>query len=596
MIAWLQALRRQAGRYFGAVAWLFGLVFSRYRRRAFAVFAGSAIGVALVGAGVAGIFAVVSVLETGGAISMAGVEFRPEAAGQMVGVAAIASLLIMLGAVAVFAARSTSIGVASDLLKYLTASVLATYGGIPPHPLDFRSDRHLRAAIGRLRTSYARKCFLVVRQTFEAPVLILTFAAGVAAMVWLQPTAAVAVTLVVALVLPAYYLVNMAAVSATKRFEALSRAAARESKALAQTYAQRPHDPPGEIHAAFQAATASQERIHTFARRFLATVRADLTSQLTSAIALLALLAYLGSQVLAESLSVTAAVAFMLVLRFMLTAMRGVFRSFALLSRHYPSVYRFYLFSTGQDRVKPLPPGARFKLRLMPGGLRAPEAPKRTWRVGPGSVLGVNAPVTPSRFSVWYYASLLAGGSDIAGALAIRDATRVAVVPPAPRSPTSLRRHFGVADTMAFETLIAATGAGAAASLCAQSVDSLDATYEPEAFAALPGATTAALALAAARSHAPSVIIASARMLLDDIRSQAGEALIVSRHRIRPLRDIADAHLVAASDGAIVAWGSPRWIRENWSDIRAHRAMYEDELERILGEDVEGEDDEDDDA
>ena len=592
MRARLQGLRRQAGRYFGAVAWLFGIVFQRYRRRALFSFAASAIGVALVGAGMAAVFALVSVLETGGSIGIAGIEVSTGDGTPMAVLAAVAGMMILVGAAAVFAARATAVGVASDLLAYLTASAVATYGGLPPHPLDFRSDRHLRAAVGRLRSGYARRCFLVVRQTFEAPVLLLTFIGGIAALIWLQPAAAAAVSVVILAALPVYYLVNMAAVQATKRFEALGKPASRETRTLTETFAARPHDPEGAVHAAFGSASPVQERLRSFAQRFLATVRADLTSQVTGAVALLGLLAYLGSQVLAGSLSITAAVAFMLVLRFVLAAMRGVFRGFALLSRHYPSVYRFALYDAGRGRRHHLPDGTTFRLRLMPGGLRAPDAPKRRWRVEPGTVLGVNAPVSPSRYSVWYFASLLAEPGDMQQALAIRDATRVAVVPPAPREAVTLRSHFALTSQAKLDDVGGAIGPAAAARLRRLGIVSLDDALDPSTIAALGGTLTRALALASARRADARVVLAPARLLPDDIRATAGDQLIVARHRTRPQRDFADVHVVAASDGAIVAWGRPAWVREHWPDIRALLRTHEEELQRTHGED-EGDTDDD---
>ncbi len=596
MTAALQGFDRQARRYFGAIAWLFGIVFRRYRSRALFVFASSALGVAMVGAGMAGLFAVVSALETGGAIGFAGLEFVTDPDHPMLWVAGIAALLIVAGAAAVFAARSTSVGIAGDLLAHLMAESLAVYGGVPPHPLDFRSDRHLRAAIGRVRSSYARRCFLVVRQTLDAPVLILTFLAGILALVWLQPTASLIVMLVVVLVLPAYYLVNTAAVKATKRYETLANPAKRESQVLTDAYARRPHDDADAVHAAFDAAPAIQERVRTFARRFLATVRADLTSQLSGAIALLALLGFLGLQVLDGSLSITAVVAFMLVLRFVLTAMRGVFRSFALISRHYPAIYRLARFSAGRGRPRSLAPGREYRLRLMRAGLRAPGTPKRTWQIAPGTVLGVNAPVSPSRYSVWYFATLLADGNDHEQALAIRDATRVAMPPPAPSAAVSLRAHYGLPDGIGLDEVGQTVGTDVVDTLRREGFSDLDGTHPPAAFAALRGSSSAALALASALLHEGSVVLASARLMPDDVKRLAGDRLIVARYRGRPQRQISDVHVVAASDGTIVAWGSPAWVRENWRAIRDVQAEYEELLLRTLGEDAEPSEDDEDDA
>lgn len=596
MTAVLQGFDRQARRYFGAIAWLFGIVFRRYRTRALFVFASSTLGVIMVGAGMAGIFSVLSALESGGTIGFAGLEFVTDPDHPMLWVAGIAALLIVAGAAAVFAARSASVQIAGDLLAHLMAESLAVYGGAPPHPLDFRNDRQLRAAIGRLRSSYARRCFLVVRQTLDAPVLVLTFLAGILALVWLQPTASLVVLLVIVLVLPAYYLVNTAAVKATKRYETLARPARRESQLLMDVYARRPHDHAATVHAAFDAAPAIRERVRTFARRFLATVRADLTSQLSGAIALLALLAFLGVQVLAGSLSITAVVAFMLVLRFVLTAMRGVFRSFALISRHYPAIYRFARFTARRGRTRTLPAGSEFPLRLIRGGLREPGTPKRTWRISAGTVLGVNAPVTPSRYSVWYFASLLAGGNDEERVRAIRDATRVATLPPAPTEAVSLREHYGLPDGSGFDEVTLAVGADAAATLRREGFDDLDRPREPESFAALRGAPSAALTLASALLHESSVVLAPTRLLDGDVKEIAGDRLIVARYRGRPLRQITDLHVVAASDGAIVAWGSPAWVRENWTVIKEVQAEYEEALLRTLGEDADVSEDDEDDA
>jgi len=582
---------QQARRYFGAVGWLFGLVVRQHRGRVALVFAGSAAGVTLVGAGLGGVFAVVSSLESGNAVRLARLQFGAGDERSVLAIAAFSSLLILAGAVTLYVARSVSIGVAKDVLGRLSADTLATYGGIPPHPLAFRSDRHLQTAVNRIRSGAARKGFLVVRNAFDLPVHLLTFVGGIAVLVWLQPRASLVAMALLLTAAPVYYLVNRNAVKMTKRFEALARPSAREARALLETYARRPHDPHADVRVAVAAAPATREREEAFAHRFLATVRTVFTSQVLGGLAFLSLLAYMSTQYFAGRLSIAELAAFMLVLRFVLNAVSATLRSFALVSRFYPAIYRLHLYQTGQGQRRALPPDTVFRLRLMKGGLREPGTPRRTWALNPGDVVGVNAPVGPSRYTVWYFASLLApAGNGLDTALAVRDHTSVVVIPPPPETPTSLRAHFGIAAEARFEDVLHMASDGAREALAAASFDSLDEMVQPDAIEALPRATAAQLALAAAILENRPVIVMYSKYIPSDIGQRLPDRLTVSVHQIPPQRDFANVHAVAASDATVVAWGSARWVRENWPAIKELRNAYEDELTKRYADEATDED------
>lgn len=588
----IRNLDQQARRYFGAVGWLFRTVIEQHRARVILVFVGSAVGLALVSGGIGGMFAVVSVLESGGSIRLAGFELQAEAEGSMLTIAIAGALLIIAGAIAVFLARSVSVRVAKDVLGLLSANAVATYGGIPPHPLAFRNDRQLASEIRRIRNNYARKCFLVVRMAFDMPVMLLTFVGGVAVLSWLQPEAALVMGLLLVVALPVYYLVNHAAVKMTKRYEALAAPAARESRALLDIHAKRPHDPATAVRAAADAAPASRERNEVFAYRFLATVRTVFTSNVLGGIAFLGLLTYLGTQYFAGRVTITALATFMLVLRFVLATMSAALRNFAFISRFYPSVYRFYLYQKGQDRRRRPPADPAFRLRLTRGGLREPGTPRRNWVVRPGTVLGVNATVSPSRYSVWYFASLLTtGGDGLEATLAVRDNTSVAALPPAPDGPTSARAHFGIPASAGFQDVEAWLSDAERQRLRAAGITSLDAELDPEVLRALPRSVTGSLALAAAWLHDRPIVIVPSRSVPDDISERTRERVTIATYRFAPRHSTADMHVVAASDATIIAWGSASWVHDNWGAIRALRAEHEAELQRRYADHLSDEDD-----
>jgi len=590
-------LRRQARRYFGAVAWLFGLVLRRYRTRTVAVFAASTAGVTLVAAGMAAVFAVVSVLETGGTVRLAGIEVTADLAGSLLGSSALAALAIVVGSGVVYVARRTSIDIATDLMKHLSASVLAASGPALPHPLDFRSDRHVRLALARLRGGYVRKCFLVVRRSFDLPVLLLTFLAGIAALVWLHPVAAAALMVAVAVAVPAYYLVNRAAVAQTKRFESLAASASRRTRGLASTFARRPHDPGSAVHAAYEQAAPIQERVASFTRRFLVTARSDLTSQLTGAVALFGLVAFFGTQLVAGAISITAIVAFMVVARFVLVAMRGMFNAFATVSRHYPSIHRLHRMFASLEPASGGPHRAALRLRLRRPGLREDASPRTWWRLERGQVLAVSTPVTPSRYTAWYFAALLAGSQGDEAVRAVRDGLRVAAVPPEPDEPVSLRRHFALAEHASLDAVERRTGVDVRGALHELGIADVDQELAPAAVASLAPRLQRALALAAAAEAASAadaaVVVAPSALVPDEVRRVAPEALLVLRLAGAPSRSVADAHVVAASDGSIVAWGSSTWVRDNWRAIVDRLAEVEAALQRKHGEDEADDDEED---
>ena len=595
LIPGIRGLDQQARRYFGAVGWLFRTVIEHHRARVIVVFVGSAVGLALVSSGIGGMFAVVSVLESGGSIRLAGFELQAEADRSMLTIAVLGALLIIAGGFTVFLARSVSVRVAKDVLGLLSANAIATYGGIPPHPLAFRNDRQLASEIRRIRNNYARKCFLVVRMAFDMPVMLLTFIGGVAVLIWLQPEAALVMGLLLVVALPIYYLVNHAAVRMTKRYEALAAPSARESRALLSTHAKRPHDPATAVRAAADAAPASRERNEVFAYRFLATVRTVFTSNVLGGIAFLGLLTYLGSQFFAGRVTITALATFMLVLRFVLTTMASALRNFAFISRFYPSVYRYYLYQKGQDRRRTLPAEPAFRLRLMRGGLREPRTPRRNWVVRPGTVIGVNATISPSRYSVWYFASLLTtGGDGLESTLAVRDNTSVAALPPPPDTPTTVRAHFGMPATATFQDVEAWLSHAERRRLHAAGITSLDAELEPEILQALPRSAAGSLALASAWLHDRPIIIVPSRSVPDDMAQRARERLTIATYRFAPRHSAADMHVVAASDATIVAWGSAAWVHEHWGAIRALRAEYEAELQRRYADHISDEEDDED--
>ena len=524
---------RQARRYLGTVLWFFAKVFREQPRRSLTVFVASGSGLALVALGFGVVFTVLSGLEAGELVDVAGLVVDPSSARNLALIAGIAAITVAGGAGLLFVARHHAVVAAAELQRTMASEVTAAHGPAALDPTMFLSDQRLITTLTSLQTSEARRCALSVRRGLETPVQLVVVVGGFVLLFLLEPLAAFGSTLFATVALPFLYVVNVRGVRASKRYEALMGPSRATTRSLLEDLARRFDLTPSAARAQLAGLPHVWPAIDAFRDRFVAVVRADLASQLIAATTTFALLAYLGSAALDGRMSLVVLGTFMVLLRLTLGALRSVFVSLTTISRYYPSMYRYQQFLHG---LRPVPPGVVMPNEATPrAGPRALAEPGVA--LGPleaGSIVSLTTPVSPSRYATWYFGLVLAGG----------DPTRAAV----------WRDRIKVAT--AVDDLSDASADAAAALL-------VDATLLPDG-QDIPRPTA---------FRTPS--------------------LTLIWNPGKPRRTSATIHLVAGPDGHVVAWGRPRWVREHWQEIHALRREASEAFESRHAE-VRGEDAEDD--
>ncbi len=522
---------RQARRYIGTVLWFFAKVFREQPRRSLTVFVASGTGLALAALGFGVVFTVLSSLEAGDVVDIAGVVVDPTSPRNLALIAGIAAITVVSGAGLVFVARHHAVVAAADLQRTMASEVTAARGPAALDPTMFLSDQRLITTLTSLQTSEARRCALSVRRGLETPVQLAVVVGGFVLLFLLEPVAAFGSTLFAAVALPFLYDVNVRGVRASKRYEALMGPSRATTRALLEDLSRRFDLTPSAARARLAGLPHVWPAIDAFRDRFVAVVRADLASQLIAATTTFALLAYLGSAALDGRMSLVVLGTFMVLLRLTLGALRGVFVSLTTISRYYPSMYRYQQFLHG---LRPAPATVvtpkQATPRAGPRTMAEPGVPLGP--LEPGSIVSLTTPVSPSRYATWYFGHVLAGA----------DHTRAA----------SWRDRITVATAVD---------------------ETADPSAQPEG---------ALLVDAALLSEDPDL----------PRRTMAGTpALTLVWSPGKPRLTSADVHLVAAADGHVLAWGGPRWVREHWQEIHALRrdaaAAFESRHTDVRGEDAE---------
>jgi hypothetical protein len=504
----LSRLVRQSERFLGTIAWFFARTARQQPARFLALVAASGTGLVALSAGFGAVYAILTALERGSAIELAGFSFDPSRRELLYLAAGFAAATVALGAWLVYLARHQAVVASAELLRHMAAE-LTTLNAPVLEPSAYLSDARLRSALARHATSNARRCALALQRGLDVPVPLLVVAAGLAVLFLLEPRAAGASLVMASTVVPIMYLVNLRGVRASKRYEA-SVGPAR-SDVLASIAASADVDPLEPGAAAAVGSPVLDHASASFRDRFLASLRADLASQLLTAAITFALLVYLVTHVLDGRLGLVELGTFMLVLRLVLGATRNVFVGIATISRHYPFLYG-YRSLVGDDRPRGEP--ASVRMRAAPNALHEPgaELPDALPARGAWSV---SARVTPSRHTAGVFALALAGGD--------------------PERARSNRAVLRVGDAHGSRP-----GDGSAGE----------------------GGDQRALHLIDARALEPEALAA---------RASAGAPALLVRPG-KPAKELGDTlHLVLSPDGRVLAWGRVAWVRERWDEIEALR-------------------------
>ncbi len=458
-------------------------------------------------AGFGAVFAILSALERGSAFEVTWLTFDPSRRELLYVGAGFAAATVTLGAWLVYLARHQAVVASAELLRHMAAEVTSLHAPVL-EPSAYLSDARLRSALARHATSNARRCALALQRGLDVPVPLLLVVAGLAILFLLEPRAAGASLVMASTVVPIMYVVNLRGVRASKRYEA-SIGPAR-SAVLASIEASAAPDPIAPSGAGVGSSVLDHAST-SFRDRFLASLRADLASQLLTAAITFGLLVYLVTHVLEGRLGLVELGTFMLVLRLVLGATRNVFVGIATISRHYPFLYTYRSLVTDE---RPRSEAASVRLRAAPHAIHEPgaELPDALPARGAWSV---SARVTPSRHTAGVFALALAGGD-----------------PERARSQRSLLRVGDAHEARRGDGSVAERGAR-------QALQLIDArALEPAALAARAG--------------------------------DAAPALLVRPGK--PAKELGDTlHLVLSPDGRVLAWGRVAWVRERWDEIEALR-------------------------
>lgn len=584
---------RQGRRYGRVVSWVGRYVVRRFGVRIALLLMASTVGLALIGAGLGLAVAIATSFEAGGNVALFGLELGPTSAATLPWLAVGVALLIGAGSAGVFVARRSAAMIAGACRLMLIEDILSEPGGLLPNPGDYSSDRRVARAVSRLMNKDSRRMSLALRRSLDAPVSMIVVVGSAAGLMWLHPVAAAVTLTGLVVTLPVFYGLNLAAVRASKRLEAMNPSASREVQRLYQHVVERPGASRADVRSRLDDGGAVRSATDAFIQRFLAVVRSDFASQLLTAVAMLLLLSYLGIAVIRGALPVAVAAAFVLLLRIMLGAVRSTFNSIATFSRYYPAVARLQRFldvAPLDDRQRPPAPATdHWAFDLPAATIR--EVRERVWHPPLGSPLGVTFPARPSRFTAGMLEVALQRG--LPDRHAARGRLRLAFVGVAalPSEPTSLAELFAV-PAVSLEALDARdqqvlAGAG---------IHDGSMPLSPEGWSMVGTDTLARIGYLVAHGGAADCVVVDAAVYaaVADRVPGAGGVPIVIWSPGRPA-DGTDQrpHLVIGANGAIIGCGTSRFVREHWERIAERLEAVAGSAAKTGSDDV---DDADDDA
>jgi ABC-type multidrug transport system fused ATPase/permease subunit len=568
----VKRLVRQAQRYLGAIGWLAHWLWSRYPRRVVFIVTGSTVGLFAIGSGVAVVVAFINALESSSSAGGAFAVVARPLLGSLSATATSAGLLLLLGSTLLFLARRQSVSVAARAQVDLALEISDTYGAGPPHPAAWLGEGKLNGAITKLMTTDTRNCAMAIRRALDAPYQVGLVIAGFVVLAVIEFNAALLTVAIVLIVGPVYYVVNVAAVQAARRFE-LTMGSAREGGLdMVRTRAGSPQRRPDMPHAT-RPVSLLVAAADAFRDRFVAVARSEYVSNTIMTIAFAVLLIYLGTRALDGSLALGRAAAFVVVLRLGLNGLRGSFNAVATVSRHYPSVQRVTSYlrqGVGPSDKQVQPP---VEVRTTRATLIESDATPTS--VNPGEPLIVVAPVPPTRYSARLFASAFAR-RPTEPSLATVTASLIVVRPfSRPRTPVSVREALEYPPDADDAPIHAALGTDGAAF-------DLDTPLEPTDWKVLRMAALQRAAVSRAASVTGTIVVVDHRAVSkvnnDYLRQMLKTKCVLIWYPKMPPECSDEPSMVVAPDGVVVALGRCAWVHANDARISARVARRTESL------------------
>lgn len=340
---------RQFGRYASAVKWLFGRAWSRFKGHLLLVLFGQWLGLGVSAISLMLLLALVRKLESGEPLESLGITLPLSEDHYLAGGVALILLTMTVGVLLLYRAKRSAVYLAARFTIACAAEVANGYGVLGSSSAAYVNDGKLRNEIARLMGSDARHAAMALRRLIDAKLAGLVLLVGTGALFYLSWPATVAVLLAAVSVLPFYYRINQKAARASRCFEVMSgpgRADCLRGLELQQrvnSYRQAPFPIDGTGYPAFQALVEAHRD------RFVAITQSELTSRLLMVLAVcilaLGLIQYSGG----DEIPWVLVLSYLLVLRFVMLAIRQISQAFTSISRFYPSLHRLTQYFLIQD-------------------------------------------------------------------------------------------------------------------------------------------------------------------------------------------------------------------------------------------------------
>jgi len=565
------AFLRQFDRYRAAVKWLITRVYKHFKGHLLLVLLGQWSGLAISAVAILLLVTLVRKLESGHAFEVMSWQLPLTDSYFLTLAVALILLVMSLGVLLLYRAKRGAVTLAARFSLACAADITHGFGFFAPSSAAYVDDKRLHTEIMRLMNSDSRHAGMALRRLVEAKLAALVFILGTALLFYLHWQATVGVLLTALAALPFYYRVNQMAAHATKRFEEMGVLARQDCmRGLAEQKRVNSWQ-PSRFPQDAQGYPGLQSLVEAHRDRFIALTQSELISRMLLVLVVAALALGVGHFTSEGEIPWLLVLSYLLVLRFVMLAVRQINQAFTSISRFYPSLYRLTQYFSALDATSQALQLDSLFLRVR--RISVTEKLKRK-KLQPGCLVNIHLPVELSRLSVGLLGRALGMKSPAEQRSFIEMSALVGGFSEPPVT-ASLHSYLQLPDGL---------GAVALADLTGLPVIELAEAFGAE-LQRVPDSTVlqsrnaewwGRLLLASAwLTEKPIVVInldapglgqafASMREKFADRR-----VLLCTQRSGKLSLDycVPEVTAVVAADGAIVALGSALWVQENWKTI-----------------------------
>jgi len=403
-----QSLKKDFKKYLKAVMMLVKDAFQINKKRFIAVLVNSAAGIGLMGAALGVLLQYVKQLESGTMLSYFGYTFNTRDGYLLFFISLSSMILLIIGAGLVLYARIKTRDILVDLHMRSLPRVASKYGWDPPDSIAWVNDSTLRTDVRTIYLGDSQRAGLVLRRFFEGYQHLLMSVGGIIVLLWLDLAATLFLLLIILASLGFFYKINRRASGATRGHENISAESIRRSRAILDNVSSWPNSRfDSKILHSITHEGMIKESSMLFFDRFVTRSLTEFLSFALTGVALGFLLLTLGYSAIKDETSWAAVVGFIVVLKMVMQALKNFFKLITEVTRLYPSISRLYDFNKKQPKQSSKNFIDRLSLNL--GEDIITDKKEKKIVLEKGDILAMSAPVTLSRHSIRFFASILAG-------------------------------------------------------------------------------------------------------------------------------------------------------------------------------------------